>query len=267
MEIGKINSTTKFLSRMIKNLPKNLGMFDALIELISNKTFSSAFFFNGQENSYIRLQPLYDGEISNGICYISNIRIESKGLERKMCLWSFIDVSVNNKGIELFLCDNSLILHAIKRHDENTQTLFTITETNFQENEWYSIIFALINKRVIGYINNRKFEMDFKEDILPKKCNSVLVGASYDIISGNPNDFFFGEMTSVYFLSCTSRFNKSVNEMPLNCFDHDKLFMDPQILKENAEYYQCNSFLKSSYLHKDILSSLFYKMEIIVNRI
>ena len=48
VEIGKINSTTKFLSRMIKNLPKNLGMFDALIELISNKTFSSAFFFNEQ---------------------------------------------------------------------------------------------------------------------------------------------------------------------------------------------------------------------------
>lgn len=259
--VGAVNSTTRFVLKVMRNLAKRQEMTDALINLIVGYTVADIFHFTGARKSFVKLKCDSVYKLDGEFCFVGKVRVESGAINKRMCIWSSLYLAQGEcRGVELNCIDRKPIIHIIKKNSVEIDGTVKIKNAEFAENTWHSIVISINQRKLMAYFDESFVERDFTRNMLPKTYTSITIGASPSLKPGKPNNHFTGEMSSLYFLNYTESFAKCLKEIAANVSDVDKLFVNKHVLQDNSEIYDTPQLKARGFYNLEIITSVVYKV-------
>jgi len=266
--ICSVNSNASQISKIMKNLGKIDGFTDLLINTISGDTIKSMFYFDGNERSFIKLQPPPQNSFISGILWNGNIRLEptNSNLSTKG-IWSLLyNTATECKGISLQIHDLKLVCKFTRQTKKEDQSIYiNLADTiKFKENCWHAITTIISKNEICGYFDDTFFKIQIKDFVSLKNINIAVLGAELEFLTGHAVNFFCGEMSSQYFFSYSTKIKDSIKEIAFNN-NFEKYFINEQVLNENENFFEFTEVQKKlKYLSSELRNSLIYKIDPIV---
>lgn len=213
-----IQSLMRHFAKSSKHVAENLKeryyliLLDTLIDSISGDSVRAMYYFAGHEESFIKLRtPLHS---SGGLFWTGSIRYESKDYSRKQCILSFINTQYNeSRGIELYLYEKRLHYHLVYLYKGDHTERLEVPGLTLLEDTWYHIVMFHTGNEVQIYVNFAFFTLQPRSQTFPREYNHAAIGAAIDPESGRHHSFFFGEMSTLYFFTPSTKFKDTVKDL------------------------------------------------------
>ncbi len=178
------------------------SLIDTLVDMILGESIMSFYFFDGGENSFIRLRtPLTC--LANGYYCTGNIQLERDESRGRHCVFSFLRLkSGDPRGVELYTENNALVYRTVKGQND---TLIPVPKIELKEYTWHSLAVSHFDKQVVVRVDETtvKIECGTAISSLAQSFDFASIGASVALPSLRPQHHFLGEMSLFRFHSST----------------------------------------------------------------
>lgn len=241
--IGRLNSTNstvqqvRYIMKQIRKKSKLQPpeqeqlyfqtLIDTLVDMIHGESLHSFYYFDGSENSYIRLQNLLQFP-STGFYWVGDIRLEKTDQGKKQFIFSFLKIKEKKeKGIELYVENGKLIYRIVSVDKSNNTQDIVIEKSEIKQNRWHHITLSHQNKELIIILDdNLCSEINLPFCPFANSYNFAIIGASTNSATLNPQMNFIGEMSTLYFFNSNLKGKKQDTDKKiweLNSFKEDQI--------------------------------------------